>query len=126
MGKVKLSEFNSVDISIDVNQINSVISKWANVAAKKLGDKSPVGYRKKNNYSKTFTVELYPYALTGIVYNKKNYRLSHLLENGHFIVNKKGGLGWASPSPHFSPTYDEVLEPYLEDMANVKVKAKFK
>lgn len=37
-----------------------------------------------------------------VVYNKV-YRLTHLLENGHVIRNKKGTYGRAPAHPHISP-----------------------
>lgn len=42
------------------------------------------------------------------LHNSTDYRLTHLLENGHLIVNKKGGVGWASPHPHIRPAFNRA------------------
>ena len=40
---------------------------------------------------------------TTVVYNKKMPGLTHLLENGHVIRNKKGTYGRAPAHPHIKP-----------------------
>lgn len=40
------------------------------------------------------------------VHNTKNYQLTHLLENGHVAVNKKGVVGRAAAHKHIEPVYD--------------------
>ena len=40
---------------------------------------------------------------TTVVYNKKMPGLTHLLENGHVIRNKKGDFGRAPAHPHIAP-----------------------
>lgn len=48
------------------------------------------------------------------IHNKEHYRLTHLLEKGHVIVNAKGTYGRTSPIPHIKPVEDyfntEVIE----------------
>lgn len=41
-----------------------------------------------------------------IVHNSKNYQLTHLLENGHVIRNKKGTYGRTAPHKHIEPVYE--------------------
>lgn len=38
-----------------------------------------------------------------IVHNKTDYSLTHLLENGHDVVNAKGRVGRAGPKKHIKP-----------------------
>ena len=38
-----------------------------------------------------------------IVHNKTDYQLTHLLENGHVIVNAKGTFGRTRPKKHIKP-----------------------
>lgn len=62
----------------------------------------------------------------GRVWNKTNYQLTHLLENGHLIVNKIGGVGWASPHPHIHDAYQRIKSPFENDIKNVDIKTTFK
>ena len=38
-----------------------------------------------------------------VVHNKTDYQLTHLLENGHVIRNKKGDWGRTRPIKHIAP-----------------------
>lgn len=42
-----------------------------------------------------------------IVHNRDNYQLTHLLEKGHVIKNKKGTYGRAPAHPHIAPAAEE-------------------
>ena len=48
------------------------------------------------------------------IHNKEHYRLTHLLEKGHVIVNAKGTYGRTKPIPHIKPVEEyfntEVVE----------------
>lgn len=56
-----------------------------------------------------------------VVWNKTDWQLTHLLEDGHRIVNKKGGEGWASAHPHIDPAYRSVKNKFVKAMENVKI-----
>lgn len=56
-----------------------------------------------------------------IVYNKDTYRLTHLLENGHLITNKRGGIGWSAPRPHIKPSFDKALKKLDTAINKIKV-----
>ena len=43
---------------------------------------------------------------TIIVHNRTDYQLTHLLENGHVIRNKKGTYGRTRPIKHIAPVAD--------------------
>ena len=45
-----------------------------------------------------------------IVYNKQHYQLTHLLENGHVIRNKKGTYGRTRPIKHIAPAADTAIQ----------------
>lgn len=83
---------------------------------------SPKGARKKKKYANTWTYDknnhfsgAYRFATT--VYNKDNYRLTHLLEHGHAITTKKGGRkggGDTTPQEHIA-TAEKQAEQILVD-----------
>jgi len=41
--------------------------------------------------------------MTAVVHNTKHYQLTHLLENGHVVRNKKGTYGRAPAIKHIAP-----------------------
>lgn len=47
------------------------------------------------------------------VNNGKQPGLTHLLENGHMIVNKKGSYGRTSGIKHIAPVNDEEQDTFL-------------
>lgn len=61
-----------------------------------------------------------------MVWNDGNWELTHLLENGHKIVNKRGGVGWASMHPHITPVYSRLKPQFIADMKKAKIDAEFK
>ncbi len=63
------------------------------------------------NYSATWTLKRDKrsggHLGTWIVHNSKNYQLTHLLENGHDVVNAKGDTGKrAEAHKHIEPVYE--------------------
>ena len=44
------------------------------------------------------------------VHNKRHYQLTHLLENGHVIRNKKGTYGRTRPIKHIAPAADAGIQ----------------
>lgn len=64
--------------------------------------------------------------VSGWVYNYSQWQLTWLLENGHLVTNKKGGVGWAAPHPHIKPVFDEEAERFVDDMSKLDVKIEIK
>ena len=60
------------------------------------------------------------------VWNRTNWQLTHLLENGHFITNKKNGIGWAKPNKHIYKTYLKVRPQFMRAIGQVDVEIEFK
>ena len=47
-----------------------------------------------------------------IVYNKTNWQLTHLLEDGHVVRNKKGTYGRARAIKHIEPAEKQAAEDF--------------
>ena len=47
-----------------------------------------------------------------VVYNKTNWQLTHLLEDGHMIVNKKGTFGRVNGIKHIEPAEKNGAEDF--------------
>lgn len=52
------------------------------------------------------------------------YRLTHLLENGHLIVNKKEGVGWSQPIIHIRPAFLKARDKFVSDAKKVDIDLK--
>lgn len=103
-------------------QMDKIISKTARDMRDDLKKTSPKGHRKKDNYRSTWQYKMNTKLHEATVYNKENYRLTHLLEHGHFIVNKKNGmLGWASPQPHISKSFDKIAPRFVKLMSEAPI-----
>lgn len=78
--------------------------------AKTLRNTSP---KRTGEYASSWTTKVTRSSgrLIGVtVYNKEHYQLTHLLENGHAIVNKKGEYGRTRPIKHIEPTEQEGIQ----------------
>lgn len=53
-----------------------------------------------------------------IVHNRTDYQLTHLLENGHVIRNKKGTYGRTAAIPHIAPAADKAADELVEQLEN--------
>ena len=85
------------------DEVNDVLHEAAKTTADEAEDRlhntSP---RKTGDYAVGWEVKQegeYDY----IVHNSTNYQLTHLLENGHVIRNKKGTYGRAPAHKHIKP-----------------------
>ena len=116
-----LSNFRKLDISIEYEPI---IKKYADECVDILKDTSP---DLTGKYKEGWVVDtkkhknLWYYAT---VWNKTSYQLTHLLENGLLIVNKRGGVGWASRQPHIAKAYRRIRNPLIREIENVKADVK--
>lgn len=85
-------------------------------SVQKLKNTSP---RKTGSYSKGWAVKREG-EMDVIVHNRTDYQLTHLLENGHVIRNKKGTYGRTSGTKHIAPVeewaVDELPRRIMEDI----------
>lgn len=92
------------------------IQQVSKESAQKLQNTSP---RKTGSYARGWTVKK-DGKLGAIVHNKTDYQLTHLLENGHVIRNKKGTYGRAPGIKHIAPVeewaVDELPRRIMEDI----------
>lgn len=82
---------------------NNSIEKVAKESVSKLRATSP---KRKGKYARGWGLKReggIGGIITVIVHNKTDYQLTHLLENGHVIRNKKGDFGRAPAHPHIKP-----------------------
>lgn len=133
MSKTKLENFNELDVKIE---FKSIIDKYAKDCADGIKRKSPRGRSKNKAYADGWGVEEITkytkkkkdtFSQYGMrVYNATKYNLTHLLENGHIIANKKNGVGWASARPHIEVVYQAIKEPFIKAMENAKKEVEIK
>ena len=92
------------------------IQTVAKESVQKLKNTSP---RKTGSYSKGWAVKKNG-DMDVTVHNRTDYQLTHLLENGHIIRNKKGTYGRTSGTKHINPVEewasDELPRRIIEDI----------
>lgn len=92
------------------------IQTVAKESVQKLKNTSP---RKTGSYEKGWAVKKNG-DMDVVVHNKTDYQLTHLLENGHIIRNKKGTYGRTSGIKHIKPVEewasDELPRRIIEDI----------
>lgn len=113
---------NTSSVTVQMNKIldsysrevqeatNKAIDQVAKEAASKLRDTSP---RKTGDYAKGWKVKKKRGRgglQTVTVHNKTNYQLTHLLENGHVVRNKKGTYGRTRPIKHIAPVEEWAVD----------------
>ena len=106
--KDALDEY-SVEFKRAVNNSFDVVAKKG---VTQLKENSP---KKTGDYAKGWDI-VREKTRSGIndvtIRNKTDYQLTHLLENGHVIVNAKGTFGRTSPVKHIAPV-EEFCETEL-------------
>ena len=75
-------------------------------SVQKLRNTSPV---KTGSYAKGWSTKKQG-DMDVIVYNRTDYQLTHLLENGHVIRNKKGTYGRAPAHKHIKPVEEWAID----------------
>lgn len=120
------SEFVSIlnEYKYDVNaSIEVAVEECAKSAVKELRQTSPRGSGKTaGEYAKawTYTKDKFNrnFGLFGVkVHNGKHYRLTHLLENGHDIINKNGvKVGRSKAIPHIKPVEEKTVAMFEDEI----------
>lgn len=113
-----LTEYRE-DIQEDVEEVTDEITKAARDELKQTSPRS--GRRRKKPYYRGWSVKLQKknrYKYSKVVWNKTNYQLTHLLENGHI---KSNGTGWVAPQPHIKPVEEKYKVKFV-DLLTKKIK----
>jgi len=85
------------------DKVNDVLNKSANDTADECVDKlQNTSPQKSGDYARGWAVKKNGDGDV-VVHNATNYQLTHLLENGHVIRNKKGTYGRAPAHKHIKP-----------------------
>lgn len=110
LAKTIQSELQNLGIEVD-DDTQEVFDEVGKEAAKKLKATSPVNEKspQKGRYAKGWTYEKgkrYRGKAVGVVRNKKDPQLTHLLEYGHPIVRNGEVVGYAQPIEHIKPVAD--------------------
>ena len=82
------------------------IDKVSKESVQKLRNTSPV---KTGSYAKGWSTKKQG-DLDVVVYNRTDYQLTHLLENGHVIRNAKGTYGRAPAHKHIKPVEEWAID----------------
>lgn len=96
-----------------------VVEQTAKDTVARLKELSP---KDRGNYAKTWKYDKSQirrglWRFSTVVYNDKNYRLTHLLEYGHDIVNKNGDKkGRTTAQPHIAKAEEIALEEMTNNM----------
>lgn len=105
------------ELNEDVRKsVKSNIAVVSNEAVQKLRNSSP---RKTGSYAKGWGVKRMG-EMDVVIHNRTDYQLTHLLENGHVVRNKKGTYGRAPAHKHIKPVEewasDELPRRIMEDI----------
>lgn len=130
MATIKPSQFEKTLMAIleeykGVTQevVDEAVAEASEELVKELKATAP---KESGDYAKEFTQSATPSLNKDksehIVYNKKHYRLTHLLEYGHAKLNG----GRTEAQPHFGPAEEKAIKSYekklKEGLENIDVK----
>ena len=123
MSDINIEHFNGFDMEIEYAKVvdeyaekcKDIVQSKARQVLKEHRGRYVNGWttKAKKTYSGGYSVE---------VWNQTDWQLTHLLENGHAIVNKKNGTGWASAHAHIDPAYRSIKNKFIKAMEKVNVK----
>ena len=100
---------------VTVDKMKAAIDKVSKDAVRELKSTSP---KRTGAYAKDWAAKNIPQtkavAYQKTVYNKKHYRLTHLLEKGHRKIN--GGM--VAARPHIAKVEQEAIEELVKEIKN--------
>lgn len=115
----------STDIHINCEiKYDQIVERTAKRCSNHLRAMSPEGLRTVKKYKDGWTIRKGKQTKDQTFYevwNKTNWQLTWLLENGHIIANKRGGVGWASAKPHIQKAIDFVRPQFITEMEQAEI-----
>lgn len=90
--------------------VNEALADVPKATAQLLRNTSPKGSPHLRRYAEGWTTKKGKGEV--IVYNKTNWQLTHLLENGHVVVNKYGTYGRTRAIKHIQPAEEQAAEDF--------------
>lgn len=104
MAKTKSVSIQMKEILDEFDErVNDVLEKAADTVSREAVDKlQNTSPRRTGGYAGGWTAKKEPSGEI-IVHNSDHYQLTHLLENGHVVRNKKGTYGRAPAHKHIKP-----------------------
>ena len=136
IGQIPIDKLlDTLDLTLEdyAKGVDKVLEEASDKAGKEAEEElhrtSPVrsgDYRKSWTYEeKTIRRGKRNFRTEMVVWNPKHYRLTHLLEKSHRIVNKYGQYGKTIPQPHIAPaqknaekTFEKVFK---EGLGRIRV-----
>ena len=123
MSDINIESFNGFDIEIEYK---TVVDEFAEKCKEKIQNNAKEVLKEhRGKYVRGWTADVektYSGGYSVVVWNETDWQLTHLLEDGHRIVNKKGGEGWAEPHRHIDPAYRSVKNKFIKAMESAKIK----
>ena len=123
VSNIDIEKFNGFDIKIEYEK---VVDEYADKCCDTVKSKAKQVLKEhRGRYVNGWTTKVqkgYKDSYEVVVYNETDWQLTHLLEYGHDIVNKRGGTGWASAHKHIDPAYKAVKNKFIKAMQNVSFK----
>ena len=116
MARTKSIEAQLSEILKEYSQeVDNAIDKGLKIAPEscrnELRNTSP---KNTGDYSKGWRIKRDRRLKSAIVHNATHPGLTHLLENGHDIVNKKGKYGRAPAHPHMKAAEEKAVELFVD------------
>lgn len=128
MGKTNIEDFHK--ITAKIKGVEKTVKTYSEFSAARLKteptwhrDRSTIQYNSGWKYDMIYRSKT---EISGWVHNETQWQLTWLLENGHLITNKRGGVGWAAPQPHIKTVFDEESKNFVDDMSKLDVKIEIK
>ena len=121
--EIALEDFNHLKVTVEMERIIRKYGQLASADLRTNPSRTPriKEHRTEIEYFSTWRARYDKGSKTSVVYNKKNGRLTYLLENGHAITNAKGGIKWTRAFPHISITFDRFKDRYVRDMRKAPI-----